>query len=56
LITDSNAAGQTLRLRFDYTVKGGHPADVKRALDRCLADADAELMGKPTINSLSVLV
>jgi hypothetical protein len=34
-ITDGEATGQTLRLRFDYTVKGGHPADVKRALERC---------------------
>jgi hypothetical protein len=30
-------------------VKGGHPADVKRALSRSLADANAELIGDPSI-------
>ena len=42
-----------LRLRFDYTVKGGHPADVKRALSRSLADANAELIGDPSITVIS---
>ena len=30
-------------------MKGGHPADVKRALSRSLADANAELIGDPSI-------
>ena len=34
-------------------MKGGQPADVKRALYRSLADAHAELIGDPSITVIS---
>jgi hypothetical protein len=33
---------------MEYIVRGGDPADIRRALDKCLADAGATLIGKPT--------
>jgi hypothetical protein len=41
--------GQNLWMWVEYTVKGGHPADVRRALSKCLADAGAEMVGEPSI-------
>jgi hypothetical protein len=41
--------GQDLWMWVEYTVKGGHPGDIRRALDECLADAGATLVGKPSI-------
>jgi hypothetical protein len=49
-ITHAKVEGQNLWAWFGYDeVKGGHPADVRRALDKCLADAGATLVGDPSI-------
>jgi hypothetical protein len=42
--------GQDLWMWVVYTVRGGHPADIRRALDKCLADAGATLVGEPIID------
>jgi hypothetical protein len=42
--------GQNLWMWVEYTVKGGHPADVRRALSKCVADAGAEMVGEPIID------
>jgi hypothetical protein len=41
--------GQNLWMWVEYTVKGGHPADIRRALRKCVADAGAALVGEPSI-------
>jgi hypothetical protein len=48
-ITHQSVEGQSLWIKMEYTVRGGHPADVRRALDKCLADAGATLVGEPSI-------
>jgi hypothetical protein len=49
-ITHAKVEGQNLWAWFAYDeVKGGHPADIRRALGKCLADAGAELVGEPSI-------
>jgi hypothetical protein len=41
--------GQNLWMWVQYTVKGGHQSDIRRALSTCVADAGAELVGEPII-------
>jgi hypothetical protein len=52
-ITHGDAVGQALRLRFEYVVRGGYPADIRRALNTCLEDASATLAGEPSIEVIS---
>jgi hypothetical protein len=52
-ITNGQANGQNLWLWFEYVVEGGHPWDVRRALQRCLTDPNATLVGEPCIQAMS---
>jgi hypothetical protein len=42
--------GQNLWMWVEYTVKGGHQSDIRRALSKCVADAGAEMVGEPIID------
>lgn len=48
IVSECHADGQVLMMEIDYTVKGGHPADVHRAHGRALRDVGAEVMGPAT--------
>ena len=49
-VTQGQVDGRDLWVQMEYTVRGGHPADVRRALSKCVADAGAEMVGEPIID------
>ena len=49
-VTQELIEGQSLWIKMEYTVRGGHPADIRRALSKCVADAGAEMVGEPIID------
>ena len=53
VVTHGQAVGLDLWVRTTYTLRRGHPADVQRALTRCLKGAGANLVGEPVIEVLS---
>jgi hypothetical protein len=48
-VTHQLVEGQSLWMKMEYIVRGGHPSDIRRALDKCLAAASATLIGEPSI-------
>lgn len=44
LVTAAEVEGRTLRFVVDYTVKGGHPADVERMLNKTAARIGTEVI------------